>query len=275
MTADSTFTSSNENNIKVKAYLERIGISHEVKPDYKTLRELHYAHVHNVPYENLDILRGKYLSIDHEAVFHKIVEKRRGGYCFELNGLFAWLLRAIGYAVTEFYGRYLEGEPLEMPMRRHRIIKVDLDGKEYICDVGVGVTAPRWPLDFVLDEIQKQGDEQYRIVTHPQLGYVVEFFRKGEWLRLYCFTTDPQFQIDFEMPNHWCLTHPDSIFKNMTMVFIRTEAGRNTIADVLDSDGNKIQEFRRFINGKVETVRPENPEEYAAALKSHFGIVLD
>lgn len=270
-----TATTNGSTSAKIAAYLKRLDFAGEARPDYKTLCDLHFAHVHHVPYENLDILAGKYLSLDHEAVFHKIVEKHRGGYCFELNGLFGWLLRAIGFDVTEFYGRYLEGEPLEMPMRRHRILRVLLDGREYICDVGVGVIAPRWPLKFETDEIQQQGKESYRIVTHPQLGYVVEFFRKGGWHRLYCFTTDPQYPIDFEMPNHWCLTHPESIFKNMTMVFMRTPEGRNTIADVLDANGNSVQEFRRFTTEGVEAHVPDGPEAYAAALKSHFGIVLD
>lgn len=261
--------------LSVKAYLERIGYTGSLEPSLESLKGLQWAHVHNVPYENLDILDGKYLSVGIEDVYDKIVLRKRGGYCFELNGLFGWLLRRLGFKVTEYYGRYLEGEPLEMPMRRHRIIRADLGGEIYMCDVGVGVMAPRWPLKLAENEEQAQGEEKYRIVSHPTLGYVVESFHKGGWERLYSFTMDPQYPIDFEMPNHWCLTHPDSIFKNNTIVFIRTLEGRNTIADVKGVDGNKMREFRRFTKTGVQTVIPETPEEYRAALKSHFGIEPD
>jgi arylamine N-acetyltransferase len=256
------------------AYLERIGCVGLTDPTLETLKALQWAHVHHVPYENLDILAGKYLSVDLGDVYEKIVVRKRGGYCFELNGLFAWLLRELGFCVTEYYGRYLDGEPLDMPMRRHRIVRVDLGGEVYICDVGVGVTAPRWPLHFATDVVQTQLQEEYRIVTHPELGYVVQFLHKGQWNRLYSFTTDPQYPIDFEMPNHWCLTHPDSIFKNMTMVFIRTPEGRNTIADKKDENGSVYREFRRFTGQGVQTFVPKTDKEYRQALVSHFGITL-
>jgi len=258
----------------VQAYLDRIGYNGKPEIDYNTLAQLQWSHLHNVPYENLDILHGKYLSLEMEDVYEKIVVRRRGGYCFELNGLFSWLLKRMGFDVTEYYGRYLEGESLEMPMRRHRILRVDMAGKVYIADVGVGVCAPRNPLLFQIGMEQVQGDECYRIVEHPTLGFVVEFLHKGEFKRLFSFTEDPQYPIDFEMPNHWCLTHPDSIFKNHTMVFIRTPEGRNTIADKYDENGCKIQEFRRFTKDNVITYIPRTEAEASKALLTHFGIVI-
>jgi arylamine N-acetyltransferase len=268
---DKTYLESHES---IQAYLDRIGFEGPARIDYDTLARLQWAHVHAVPYENLDILNGKYISIEIPDVYDKIVRRRRGGYCFELNGLFSWLLRRLGFQVTEYYGRYLEGEPLEMPMRRHRIARVDLDGKIYIADVGMGVSAPRNPLLFQPDLEQKQGGESYRIVRHPTLGWVVQYLHKGEYERLFCFTEDPQYPIDFEMPNHWCMTHLDSIFRNNTMVFIRTPEGRNTIADKLDGNGRKVQEFRRFTTDGVVTCIPKSKKEYKHALLSHFGIVL-
>lgn len=258
----------------MQAYLERIGYIGNPENDYSTLAQLQWSHLHSVPYENLDILRGKYLSLEMEDLFEKIVVRRRGGYCFELNGLFSWLLKKMGFQVTEYYGRYLDGEPLEMPMRRHRILRVDIDGKVYIADVGVGVCAPRHPLLFQIGIEQIQGDECYRIVEHPVLGFVVEFRHKGEFKRLFSFTQDPQYPIDFEMPNHWCLTHPDSIFRNNTMVFIRTPEGRNTIADKSDENGVRIREFRRFTRDNVITCIPRTEAEESEALLTHFGIVL-
>lgn len=259
----------------VQGYLERIGYRGPLDGSAETLSALQEAHVLTVPYENLDIFNGKYLSIDIPDVYEKVVVKRRGGYCFELNGLFAWLLRELKYDVTEYYGRFLLGEPVDIPMRRHRISRVQVEGEIYICDVGVGIQAPRRPLLFKEGLGQQQGDETYRLVRDPILGWVVQFDHKGRWDNIYSFTEDAQYPIDFEMPNHWCLTHPDSIFKKYAMAYIRTPDGRKTIADAEDAEGKKVLEFRTFTPKGVETFIPKNEEEYREALRSYFGIVLD
>lgn len=259
----------------VQGYLDRIGYRGPLDGSAETLAALQEAHVLTVPYENLDIMNGKYLSIDIPDVYEKVVTRRRGGYCFELNGLFAWLLRELEYDVTEYYGRFLLGEPLDIPMRRHRISRVKVGGEIYICDVGVGIPAPRYPLLFKEGLEQRQGDETYRLVSDPALGWVVQSDHKGHWENIYSFTEDVQYPIDFEMPNHWCLTHPDSIFKNYTMAYIRTPDGRRTVADAEDAEGNKVLEFRTFTPQGVAAFIPKDEAEYRDALKSHFGIVLD
>ena len=100
------------------------------------------------PYENLDIIRGIPLSLDVDDLYKKVVEEGKGGFCFELNGLFAWLLRELGYGVTEYAARYLRGEK-EIPMRRHRVMKVvALDGV-WCCDVGIGEVCPRYPVRLI------------------------------------------------------------------------------------------------------------------------------
>jgi len=256
----------------VQGYLDRIGFEGEPKADFETLCKLQKAHIYSVPYENVDIRAGKYVSVHLPDIYDKVVKKRRGGYCFELNGLFSWLLRCIGFEVTEYYGRYLLGEPVPVPMRRHRICCVRLDGKDYLVDVGVGVKAPVYPLLFEENTVQVQDGEEFRLVFHPVLRWCVEGIYKGKWDRLYSFTRDDQYQVDFEMPNHWCVTHPDSIFKNMTMLFIRTPEGRNTAVDIVDENGNPQIEFRRFTkDGLIKTIT-SNEEEYKAALLTHFGI---
>ncbi len=260
--------------LDVQGYLDRIGYSGPLEPTMETLKGLQKAHVYSVPYEDLDIRAGKYISVSLPDIYDKIVRRRRGGYCFELNGLFAWLLRKLGFDVVEYYGRYLEGEPLEMPMRRHRIARVVLDGKRYIADVGVGVQAPVWPIEIKEDIVQEIDGEDYRMIKHPALGWLVQGIYKGEWNRIYSFTEDAQFPIDFEMPNHWCVTHPDSIFKNITMVYIRTPEGRNTMTEVVGEDGEMVPEFRRFTKDGVAACRTKTKEEYDKALHDHFGIVL-
>ncbi|HML36283.1 MAG TPA: arylamine N-acetyltransferase [Bacillota bacterium] len=259
----------------VQGYLDRIGYSGPLDGSAETLAALQEAHVLTVPYENLDIFNGKYLSIDIPDVYEKVVVKKRGGYCFELNGLFAWLLRELKYDVTEYYGRFLLGEPMDIPMRRHRISRVQVEGEVYICDVGVGIQAPRRPLLFKEGLEQQQDGETYRLVRDPVLGWIVQFDHGGRWDNIYSFTEDVQYPIDFEMPNHWCLTHPDSIFKNYAMAYIRTPDGRKTIAESEDAEGKKVLEFRTFTPKGVDVFVPKTEEEYREALESYFGIVLD
>ena len=112
-------------------------------------------------------------------------------------------------------------------------------------------------------------------MSDPILGWVVQSDHKGQWDNIYSFSEDVQYPIDFEMPNHWCLTHPDSIFRSYAMAYIRTPDGRKTIADVEDADGKKVQEFRTFTPKGVTTFIPRTGEEYREALQSYFGIVLD
>ena len=97
------------NSVQIKAYLERIDAVFE-KPDYENLCRLQRCHLFSVPYENLDILKNIKIDLNTDALFDKIVTRRRGGYCFEVNRLFGELLRALGYNVTDLAARYLRGD---------------------------------------------------------------------------------------------------------------------------------------------------------------------
>ena len=267
--------SSADQILSVEEYLKRIEYTGSTECSLANLTELQETHVHTVPYENLDIVEGREVSLAPECIYDKIVTRRRGGYCFELNGLFSWLLSQLGYKPIEFFGRWLKGEELAIPPRRHRICKVIMDGQPYICDVGVGMNAPRHPLVFEEGLEQKQGNETYRIISHEKLIWVVQELEKGEWGNLYSFTEDIAQPIDFFMPHYYCTTHPESIFLNLTMVYIRTREGRNTIADVLDPvTGEKMREFRIFKGDKVESFIPRFDHQWQEGLKTYFGIEL-
>lgn len=270
---------ANENyeGCDVQAYLERIGFKGTPKVDVDTLYELQRRHVQSVPYENIDIMAGKELTLDIPSTFDKIVRRRRGGYCFELNGLFGWLLRQLGFNVIEHYGRWLRGEPIKYPTRRHRVIRVKLDGVQYICDVGVGMTAPREPLVLKFDEVQTCVDEKYQIIRDEVNIYVVQYMsREGSFKDLYSFNDDPCIPIDFYYPHYYCTTHPHSPFKNFTMVYIRTECGRNVITDAVDPlTGLNLRELRLYKNNECETKTIRSEEQFKAYLEEYFGILLD
>ena len=111
--------------MNIKAYFDRIGLElpEKIVPDSELLRKLQFAHCTTVPYENVDMIRGIPTSLEPDALYKKVVENRRGGICFELNGAFGELLRALGYGVTDLAARYLRGENT-IPMRRHRVLMV-------------------------------------------------------------------------------------------------------------------------------------------------------
>ena len=252
---------------KISAYLTRIGFTGTPAPNLATLIALQRAHLETVPYENLDIMRNIPISLNLDSLHEKIVIRRRGGYCFELNGLFTWLLRNLGFRVKEYLSRFLRGER-GIPTRRHRVIHVSIkDEGDFLCDVGVGGTIPRCPLELILDTANEQNGEIYRIERKPILGYVLSKWNSGQqtWGQIYSFTLEEQLETDYIIPSFYCENHPASPFRTMDMVHIFTKDGRKSIAG---------REFRIFSPNGVETATISTDAEYQKILQTHFGIVL-
>lgn len=247
------------------AYLARIGYTGNTAPTAETLRALQFQHLRTVPYENLDILRGIPLSLETADLYDKIVTRGRGGFCFELNALFGWLLRALGFQVTDYFARFLLDEPA-IPIRRHQVLGVTVPGagERYSADVGVGSTSPNFPVRLEAGTPQPQGNGiAFRYERGPLLGWVLHIQKKGEWKRLYSFTEEPQLPIDYTATTFYCEKHPASPFNKTEMVALRTETGRYTL------DGNT---FKCFDGDDVKTWEEPTAEAKAATLKSIFGI---
>ena len=249
--------------VKVEKYFKRIGLEmpETIVPDSQLLKKLHFAHCTTVPYENLDIIRGIPLRLDDEGLYQKVVEEGKGGYCFELNGLFAWLLRELGYKVTEYASRYLRGES-SIPMRRHRVLRVEAADGVYCADVGIGEVCPRYPLKLVEGLEQPQFDECYRFDKDEFLGWVLMDYYKGQWRQFYSFTEEPQLPQDYVALSCYCEKHPDSPFIHAEMFSLKTATGRITL------DGNGYKEFK---DGEV-TVKELSEDEMPAAY-AKFGLV--
>jgi len=251
---------------EIMEYLQRIGYRGPIDGSLKALAELQSCHLHTVPYENFDILRGIPLSLDIARLYDKIVVRRRGGYCFELNALFGWLLRELGYSVTDYFARFWRDEPNPPPMRRHHVLQVEAEGDAYLCDVGVGGIVPREPIRMEELVEHRQGDECYRLERDNEYGWMLCELKRGEWCGIYSFSEEPQLARDYVMASYWCEHSPDSIFVKGAMAAIRTAIGRNTIAG---------DEFRIFTAEGVRAFVPTTEEEYAEALRQYFGIVLE
>lgn len=235
-----------------------------------------------MPYENLDIMRDIPLSLEIEDIYEKIVIRGRGGYCFELNGLYAWLLRELGFEVTEYMARYLRDEK-EIPMRRHRVLRVGTwsaatsKNTDYLCDVGVGAIIPREPLPMVLGHVTEQGSEgpllseRYKLEKESFFGNVLYEWKKNKWQKVYSFTEEEQLNIDYVMPSFYCEKHPESFFRTMDMVHIFTDDGRKSVAAGAAGAG---RELKIFSPAGVEVIVPASEKIYHELLEIHFGIIL-
>ena len=250
--------------MNAERYLTRIGLNESSLPaTAQSLETLQRAHLRTVPYENLDILAGKPIALEREALYEKIVERRRGGYCFELNELFGHLLRALGYNVTDCFGRFLRGET-QIPMRRHHVLIVSCpDGERFLCDVGVGNGSPNRPVPLIEGKTLIDGRETYRLRRDDFLGWVLEEVYKGGWRDVYSFTEERQLSVDFVATSFYCEKSPASPFNKAPMISLRTSEGRKT------RDGD---EFRIFDASGVRVITPEAPEEIDRLTREWFGL---
>lgn len=250
---------------EVITYLKRIQYTGPIEPTIDTLAQLQECHLHTVPYENFDIMSQIPLSLEIPALFEKIVINERGGYCFELNALFSWLLRELGYNVTDFFARFWRDEPNPPPKRRHHVIQVEAEGRKYLCDVGVGGIVPRRPIQMVEGLVHEQGTEFYKLRKDSDFGWMLQEKKGEQWHDLYSFTEEKQLPKDFIMATYWCENAPDSIFIDDAMVAIRTPEGRNTISG---------KEFRIFTNSGVTVMIPQSKEEFVRFLDQYFKLKL-
>lgn len=245
--------------INTKDYLDRIGFTGNVNLDLDTLHKLIECHIYSVPYENLDIINGKPLSLDIEDILEKIVTNHRGGYCFELNYAFTWLLQSLGFTVTEYFARFLLGLDY-IPMPRHRVLEVTIDGKQYLCDVGVGIETLRFPM--LVQDGNMQGN--YRITFDDKLGVLLSELHKGEWRQYFSYIKTLALPVDFVATSFYCEKSPESIFNKENMISIKTPTGRKTI------DGNRFKIFD--YENVTECVLDEN--QLIEVFNKEFGIRL-
>ncbi len=246
--------------MNVRAYLERINYHGSLAPTAETLRELQVAHLLAVPFENLSIHAREPIVLADDALFDKIVGRRRGGFCYELNGLFAALLRALGFEVAMLSAGVANAGGGFGPDFDHMTLMVMLD-ERWLADVGFGDSF-REPL--LLDERgeQPQGERAYRLVPDGEYLILSERVDGGEWKAQYRFTLQPHQYPDYAEMCHYHQTSPESHFTRGRICSRATPEGRVTLSEM------------RFITTIVGGGRQErtltNEEEYMAMLREHF-----
>ncbi|MCA9864160.1 MAG: arylamine N-acetyltransferase [Thermomicrobiales bacterium] len=253
--------------LDVSAYLARIGYDGPVAPTLSVLQDLHLAHLRRVPFENLDIHLGRPVSLAEEDLYAKVVQRRRGGFCYELNGLLAALLREMGYEVTLLAAQFPlpDGrDPIEFD---HLVLRVAAPGMAAVlADVAGGRNGFVSPLAIGCDTVQAQpaAGASFRLqLEEPDLW----LWRQGpaeEWERVYRFTWKPRQLTDFEEGCRYHQTSPDSGFTRKRICTLLTDDGRVTLADDLLITTRNGHRHEERLTG----------DAWQAALDTHFGIDL-
>src|SRR5437879_10285132 len=169
----------------ISSYLERISYNGPLTPNSETLRSLHRAHLFAVPFENLDISYGRRIVLDEDALVRKVVEEHRGGFCYELNGAFAALLRELGFDVTLLSARVSRTDGSMSPEFDHLTLRVDLE-EPWLVDVGFGDLFQE-PLLLKPNLEQHRGDDVFRIVESGERLAVQRLEPDGSWKPEYSF----------------------------------------------------------------------------------------
>jgi N-hydroxyarylamine O-acetyltransferase len=251
-------------SVNLSAYLTRIGYAGTRAPNLETLNALVARHVQTIPFENLDILRGRPISIDPSAIEDKLVHGHRGGYCFEHNTLLLHVLEALGFTVTVLSarGRYQLPPQVRRP-RTHVLLRVELDGQSYLVDGGFGAHSPTAAVRLALNVPQETPHEPRRIVSEgaweglalraPDAVLVHQAYFAEAWHDLFEFTLEPMPLPDREMGNWFTSASPTSHFKDKLMVARATANGRVTLQDreltLRDRDGAATS---RLLNSRAE-----------------------
>jgi len=211
----------------LQAYAQRIGFAGEMRPTAECLHALHLAHATHVPFENIEVLMRRPVRLDLESLWKKLVEDRRGGYCFEQNTLFAAVLEQIGFRVARLAARVRMGSTRVSP-RTHMLLAVQADGRQWLCDVGFGGDALLGPVAWLPGETSAQFGWEYRLIEEAP-GYVLQTWRTDGWVDLYSFTMEEQLPVDYEVANYYTATYPDSFFRKQLMVHLPSPEVRVTL----------------------------------------------
>lgn len=254
-------------NFDLDLYLKRIGFTGEVAANSATVKALMQQQLRTVPFENLDVQAGKIVSLVPEEIVSKIIGAdgtgRRGGYCYEVNALFAMALTALGIDYQFVFCR-----PMFYPMRRpktHMALIVNVEQEQWLCDLGFGSYGLRAPIALSQVNIpQTQDFDCFRLLAPVAGDYVLQAKLDEQWVSQFGFDLYPADWIDFMPANYLNSTHPDTIFVQKYLVIQQHASGRTMLV------GHELKQWQQ---GAV-TVTPVEPAQLASILKQQFNLDL-
>ena len=249
--------------LNIIAYLDRIGCPESIPLTVDGLQMVTQAHLRRVPFENLALTdEGIEPSLETEDLFHKIVEQKRGGYCFELNKLFGLLLQELGFDCRSVAARVINNRPEPCPLS-HRAVVVNIDGKRYFCDVGFGGSGPKGILPLDDGPEQTVAGEPFH-VSFEEDGIAFSCYENGQLWRVLKFRDEPWLDVDFATLNRYYATYHRSPFRLKRILYIATEDGwKSLIHDT----------FTRFAGG-THHVTNLDPAQINDVIEQEFHVVV-
>ncbi|MFC0522193.1 arylamine N-acetyltransferase [Pontibacillus salicampi] len=234
----------------IPLYLQRIGIDSIPTVSSKALSQLTKAHLYNIPFENIDVMTGNYIDLSVARFYDKIVIRKRGGFCYELNGLFHELLRQLGYEIMLIAATVLQKDGSWAYPNSHAANIVYVEGEAYLVDVGFGDSCIEpVPLN---GKILRDQSGTYRIKEQEGLYYLERYEKR--WRTQYCFSLVPRQLVEMKEAAHYNQTSPSSIFTQGYILTIRTMNGRITITDTSITITNHRSRTKKTIHHTSEWV---------------------
>lgn len=249
------------------AYFARIGYTGPRAPTLAALHALTLHHATSIPFENLDVLLGRGISLAPEAIFQKLVRDRRGGYCFEQNNLLLLVLRALGYRVTPIGARVRWQIPRDIqPARTHLFLRVHLEDGDWLTDVGMGGASLTGAIPLEFDRELPTPHEPRRLVRDGERMFH-QLWTGTEWADCCEFTLNEMFPIDCEVANWWTSASPASHFKARVVV---GRAGRDGTRKAIRGGEFTHRRGAEILASEAITSAPQ----LLALLAAHFDLAF-
>ena len=210
---------------EINKYLNRIKLDN-CGHSLADLKKLQQNHITTIPFENLDVIVGRAIILDFDSLFDKVINRGRGGYCFELNILYSFLLKALGFSPNPVLGRVWLRNPGKTPPRNHLAHLVEKDGETFITDVGFGGLTTRIPLNIHDPSEIEDSDGLVRILPFGDNQFMVQRKVGDDWASQYSFEKVEISQEDISISNYYMSTNPKSHFYNNNFIGKFTEEGR-------------------------------------------------
>jgi N-hydroxyarylamine O-acetyltransferase len=247
-------------NFVLQDYLDRIHFVGDIKSNIKSIGKLMQCQLFSIPFEDLDVQAGKTISLAGNDIVDKLITRKRGGYCYEVNGLFALVLQKMDIPY-----RFVAARPLVTPVenpKTHIAIIVTVESEEYLIDLGFGGNGIREPLKLNDTTAVQQGTETFALVKSENGSFILQTLLHNEWKDLYSFDLSHQEWIDFKPANHYNSTHPDSFFTQNLVVVLQNPLGKKILFK---------NSFKSIENGKAQSYTFE-PEQLDGILATEFNL---
>ena len=249
-----------------RAYLERIAYTGIKEPSLETLKKLHYLHPITFPFEDTQSFQSLPVNLDIQSLYRKMITQHRGGYCYEQNHLFKFILEHLGFDVKGYGARVVWKQPFKaITPKSHMFLIVSIGTRRFLADVGFGVMQMTAPIEFIPEKIQETPHGIYKIIRIQTDEFLLQIKYENSWQPMYKFRLIEQYEIDYVMANWYISTHPDSKFvQNLVAVKLLSDRRITLHNQIMNS---------YFYTGKKVERRLTSADEIIQTLEKEFDII--